>query len=131
MFALSRVLKKSLLLFFKGMRFLNPFKFKSALTFSYVIFFAASFISAADTPSPNQIQKMNFTNVNIEDGLSDNDIRDMYQDDLGFVWFATAHGLSRYDGRQSVNYNHSLILQFIISSIQNVSSYIHSVYNKL
>lgn len=38
------------------------------------------------------------------DGLANNSIRYMCQDDKGFIWMATLNGLSRYDGNTFTNY---------------------------
>ena len=39
-----------------------------------------------------------FEHLTIEDGLSNNFIRVIYQDRLGFIWIGTQNGLNRYDG---------------------------------
>lgn len=41
-----------------------------------------------------------------EDGLSQDFVNDIAQDDLGYIWFATNDGLTRYDGRTCVVYRH-------------------------
>ncbi len=40
----------------------------------------------------------NFYHLFLEDGLSDARVIDIVQDKYGFMWFATANGLNRYDG---------------------------------
>ena len=45
-----------------------------------------------------------FTHLGLEDGLSGPVVRSIYQDSVGFIWFGTDTGLSRYDGRQMKNY---------------------------
>ena len=47
---------------------------------------------------PAQNYNMSFKRVSIEDGLSQSSIEDIYQDERGFLWFATQDGLNRYDG---------------------------------
>ncbi len=37
--------------------------------------------------------------ITVEDGLSSNMIKDVIQDDAGFLWIGTANGLNRYDGK--------------------------------
>lgn len=37
--------------------------------------------------------------MNMNDGLSDNDIHSVAKDTEGFMWFGTGSGLNRYDGR--------------------------------
>jgi len=44
-------------------------------------------------------------NYTIEDGLPSNLVYAVEQDNLGFVWFGTDHGLSRFDGNEFVNYS--------------------------
>src|SRR5690554_3757723 len=39
-----------------------------------------------------------FKNLDMKDGLSDNTIFTILQDEQGFMWFGTKNGLNRYDG---------------------------------
>lgn len=39
-----------------------------------------------------------FVNYTIEDGLPSNEVYDVVQDHLGYLWFATDNGVCRYDG---------------------------------
>ena len=48
-----------------------------------------------------------FEHLNIDDGLIQNSITEIYQDVEGYLWFATQDGLSKYDGYQFTNYNTS------------------------
>ncbi len=43
-------------------------------------------------------QHYSLSNWTVEDGLSSNDITDILQDDEGFIWVATEHGLNTFDG---------------------------------
>ena len=43
----------------------------------------------------------NFKHVNTENGLPSNRVRDIAQDNDGFMWFATDGGLVRFDGKVS------------------------------
>jgi|AntRauTorcE11897_2_1112592.scaffolds.fasta_scaffold00550_6 signal transduction histidine kinase/ligand-binding sensor domain-containing protein len=43
-------------------------------------------------------EPLHFQTYTIEDGLSDNWIRDVSQDSRGYLWIATNSGISRYDG---------------------------------
>lgn len=53
--------------------------------------------------------------IDIEQGLSNNQIRGIVQDDRGFMWFATKDGLNRYNGytfdifRKNINDSLSLV----------------------
>ena len=55
------------------------------------------------------------TYLGIEQGLSNNSVRCIYQDHKGFMWFGTVDGLNRYDGygfkvfRNSINDSNSLV----------------------
>ncbi|MEO6541844.1 MAG: two-component regulator propeller domain-containing protein, partial [Ferruginibacter sp.] len=46
-----------------------------------------------------------FDQLSKKEGLPDNFINTIFQDSRGFLWLATNHGLSRYDGRNFRNYN--------------------------
>lgn len=41
-----------------------------------------------------------FKHLEAKDGLSNNQVLDIFKDSEGFMWFATASGLNRYDGYQ-------------------------------
>jgi len=47
-----------------------------------------------------------FTNLAVEDGLSQSTIGCIFQDSRGFMWFCTYEGVDRYDGYEFVNFNH-------------------------
>lgn len=51
-----------------------------------------------------QHRKYYFTRISQKDGLASNQVYCIYQDKKGFMWFGTAHGLQRYDGRKTVMY---------------------------
>ncbi|MBN2762216.1 MAG: response regulator [Bacteroidales bacterium] len=41
---------------------------------------------------------LSFRSFTTNQGLSNNWVRNIYQDDIGFIWFSTADGLNRFDG---------------------------------
>jgi len=43
----------------------------------------------------------------VENGLSSNNVRSIYQDKFGFVWISTQDGLNRFDGERFVEFNSS------------------------
>ena len=43
-------------------------------------------------------QNYTLSNWTVEDGLSSNDTKDLVQDEDGFIWVATEHGLNKFDG---------------------------------
>lgn len=44
-------------------------------------------------------ERFAFLKYEVDDGLSNNTVRCVVQDSLGFMWFGTADGLTRFDGR--------------------------------
>lgn len=52
----------------------------------------------------NQFQ---FSHLNINNGLSHNDVTCIYKDRQGFMWFGTLSGLNRYDGYKFKIFKHS------------------------
>ncbi len=49
-------------------------------------------------------QVLPFRNYTIADGLISDNINDVCEDSLGFIWIATSDGLSRFDSQEFVNY---------------------------
>jgi signal transduction histidine kinase/ligand-binding sensor domain-containing protein/DNA-binding response OmpR family regulator len=43
-------------------------------------------------------QNFNFKHLSTSDGLSSNEVRAVFEDSNGFMWFATSDGLNRWDG---------------------------------
>lgn len=72
---------------------------------------AISFTLSAATPHIQQL--------GIKDGLSNNEVRTIFQDDRGYMWFGTYDGLNRYDGyefkiyRSNPNRSDAIIHSFI------------------
>jgi len=44
-------------------------------------------------------------NYTIDDGLPSNEVYDVFEDSLGYLWFATDHGISRFDGYEFKNFS--------------------------
>lgn len=44
--------------------------------------------------------------ISVNEGLPDNSINDIVEDDYGFIWIATWNGLARYDGKYVTSYRH-------------------------
>ena len=45
-----------------------------------------------------QSDNIRFEHLTVDDGLSNNFVRSIVQDSMGFMWFATEDGLNKYDG---------------------------------
>lgn len=54
--------------------------------------------------TPGWASRFAFLKYDVDNGLSNNTVRCVAQDSLGFMWFGTADGLSRFDGRHYRNY---------------------------
>ena len=46
-----------------------------------------------------------FTQISLEQGLSDRTVTDISKDYYGYIWIATRNGLNRYDGLEIINYD--------------------------
>ncbi|MEI6752255.1 MAG: two-component regulator propeller domain-containing protein [Paludibacter sp.] len=57
-----------------------------------------------------------FSNISVRDGLSQNSVIRIFQDNRGFMWFCTRDGLNRYDGNSFRIYRSSIKDQNSISS---------------
>ncbi|MCX7987329.1 MAG: ATP-binding protein [Bacteroidales bacterium] len=51
--------------------------------------------------------QVRFRKFSVEDGLSNNFVRCIFQDSIGFIWVGTKDGLNRFDGSDFVKYFHS------------------------
>jgi ligand-binding sensor domain-containing protein len=47
-----------------------------------------------------QLNEKQFIRYTMQDGLSDNSVTGLAQDDNGFIWISTPNGLNRFDGRE-------------------------------
>ena len=55
---------------------------------------------------PGRAQSIHFDRLDINDGLSQNTVASIIQDDKGFMWFGTKDGLCRYDGKSFKTFMH-------------------------
>ncbi|MGN6292762.1 MAG: histidine kinase [Chitinophagaceae bacterium] len=62
------------------------------------LFFSFLFIIYAGMPAKAQYEAKKFTLYTVRDGLSDNNINCLQQDDQGYLWIGTDAGLNRFDG---------------------------------
>ena len=79
------------------------YKTKLVLAAIAVIIIASSFTSAA----PNDNQRILFTHISPNEGLSQGIVVSCCQDSLGHMWFATHDGLNRYDGYRFTVYRNN------------------------
>ena len=77
--------------------------------FALFLMFAAQNLSA-------QYGENNFIRYTVKEGLSDNNVTCIQQDEWGFVWVGTEIGLNRFDGYQFKNYYQGLPEQVMSSS---------------
>ncbi len=64
--------------------------------------------------------------LTIADGLPSNTIFDIWQDQQGYMWFATKNGVSRYDSYSMVNFTrHSNLGRLVGDTTDNLLWYIH------
>lgn len=47
---------------------------------------------------------LKFKNISLRDGLSQNSVLCILQDNEGFLWFGTRNGLNKYDGNTFTTY---------------------------
>ncbi|MEO1036619.1 MAG: two-component regulator propeller domain-containing protein [Pseudomonadota bacterium] len=65
-----------------------------------VVAFVCCGAAAASTPP----QPMRFERLTAEQGLAQNSVMAIVQDQRGFLWFATENGLNRYDGQRFLHF---------------------------
>ena len=75
---------------------------KSFYTFAWL---KAIILALAFLP-PSSLLAINFKVFVTSDGLPDNTVKCITQDEMGFLWFGTFHGLCRYDGESFVTFRH-------------------------
>lgn len=70
----------------------------------------------------NASEEISFRHIQVKDGLSHSQINHIYKDSKGFMWFATASGLNRYDGYsfKVFNYNKADSLSLPESFIDHI-----------
>ena len=78
------------------------------------------------SPSHVTAQHLSFRNFSVREGISQSQINDIVQDNEGFIWFATAEGLTRFDGKNFTNYSKidglasTFITKMILDSAGNI-----------
>src|SRR5260221_8745631 len=70
------------------------------------VFFIGTFALFPLSGAGAQRQPINFDRLTVDDGLSTGPINCIYKDRFGYMWFATADGLDRYDGYSITVFRH-------------------------
>src|SRR5512145_227639 len=78
---------------------------------------------------PQENQSL-FKRLNASDGMSNNWVRCIYMDDIGYMWFGTADGLNKYDGHGFTIYRPKTISGKSIGNI-NVSGVLNKSRHEL
>ena len=74
-------------------------KNKTILLLSFLLFFLGV--------KAQNVGRFYFSNLGLEDGLSQISVVKILQDSKGFMWFGTRNGLNRYDGSEFIVYKHA------------------------
>ncbi len=65
-----------------------------------ILFLFVTILSCINLPAQSKYEEKNFTRYTVKDGLSDNSITCLRQDDEGYMWIGTDAGLNRFDGNR-------------------------------
>ena len=72
-----------------------------------ILFLTLCFIFSFQSEKISAENRVNFQHISLKEGLSQNTVYDIKQDQLGYIWVATADGLNRYDGYKFVVFRHN------------------------
>lgn len=73
-----------------------------------------------------------FQHINVEDGLSQSSVNNIFQDAHGFIWFATGDGLNRYDGKDFISYKSRMNDTTSSMKDRNINSFLfEDRYNRI
>jgi ligand-binding sensor domain-containing protein len=75
--------------------FYQPFFKKHFTHIFYLLFFIL-----CNTMAVAQLNEKQFVRFTMQDGLSDNTVTGLAQDENGFIWISTPNGLNRFDGSE-------------------------------
>ena len=63
-----------------------------------IVLMLSAFLMLASSLGAQENNAVRFQRYGVDDGLSQTTIRDLYQDQQGFIWLGTQDGLNRFDG---------------------------------
>ena len=91
---------------------------------------SALLIATQNLYALDNIKRMRFQNLSLDDGLSQSTIYAMVQDEAGFLWFGTQEGLNRYDGygfrifRRNFDKSNSLLDNYVRALVVDRDGYL-------
>ena len=73
---------------------------------AYIFVLALFYVICSARCQAQRYSNFHFRKLQVEDGLSENTVYCILQDQQGFMWFGTKDGLNRYDGTSFKNYHY-------------------------
>jgi len=93
-------------------------------TLPYRLLLLFSFVACLVLESTGQYDEKDFTRYSVKDGLSDNPVSCIQQDDQGYLWIGTDAGLNRFDGKAFKKFYQSTIpIQLPSGSISGLKKF--------
>jgi ligand-binding sensor domain-containing protein/serine phosphatase RsbU (regulator of sigma subunit) len=72
-------------------------------------------------------QQYKIQTYQMEDGLPSNFVKEINQDEHGFIWIATDNGLSRFDGKNFQNFREQLPIQYVKSLFESNQGNLYAI----
>ena len=72
------------------------------MSYRYILIFVLLYITQLFSQNENLI----FERINTSNGLTNNNVRRVFQDSKGYLWVGTADGLNKYDGYNFMNFRY-------------------------
>lgn len=86
-----------------------------------IVYIAAALFLLKAQNLRGQYEERNFTRYTIKEGLSDNGIQTIQQDDRGYIWIGSEYGLNRFDGNRFLKfYTGTAPLQLLSPNITRI-----------
>ena len=101
--------------------------FRTPIKYAFLLaFFIESFYCSL---TKAQLPSLSFNHITSEEGAPENGVLDTYQDQYGFMWFASINGLYKYDGRRFVNYFETIRDSLSKNTFEIIPSIVEDSYN--